>query len=119
MIGVVAAGAPAMLHSYEQQRVLTTKSAVTIADGIAVREPVPYAVESMLTTVDEVVAVDETAILRAMRLIHEHLGLVIEPAGAVGVAALLASPERWAGRRIATVLCGGNVSPEQIRAWLG
>jgi threonine dehydratase len=37
----------------------------------------------------------------------------------IGVAALLAEPARWRGRRVATVLCGGNLTPEQMTLWLG
>jgi threonine dehydratase len=46
-----------------------------------------------------------------MRLVHRHLGVVVEPSGAVGVAAILDDPKRFAGRRVATILCGGNLSP--------
>jgi threonine dehydratase len=119
VVGVVAAGAPAMQLSFDAGRAVATKTIATIADGIAVREPVPYAVQRMPGTLDAVTAVDEPTILRAMRLVHEHLGLVVEPAGVVGVAALLAEPARWHGRRIATVLCGGNLTPEQMTRWLG
>ena len=70
---------------------------------------------------DVVVAADDAAILRAVRLVHEHVGLVVEPSGAAGLAALLAdggAAARWRGARVATPLCGGNVTPEQARAWL-
>lgn len=119
VVGVVAAGAPAMQLSFDAGRAVATKTIATIADGIAVRDPVPYAVQSMPGTLDTVTAVDEPTILRAMRLVHEHLGLVVEPAGVVGVAALIAEPARWRGRRVATVLCGGNLTPEQMTLWLG
>ena len=118
LVGVVAAGAPSMLQSFEAGRPVPTSSAVTVADGIAVREPVPYAVASMATLIDHVVAVGEEVIVQAMRLVHEHLGIVVEPAGAVGVAAIVADPERWRGHPVMTVLCGGNVTPEQMRRWL-
>jgi threonine dehydratase len=118
VVAVVAAGAPAMRRSFEARRPVRTATAATIADGIAVREPVPYAVDAMAATVDEVVAADDAAIVRAMRLLHEHVGLVVEPAGAAGLAALVADPARWRGARVATVLCGGNVTREQARAWL-
>ncbi len=118
VIGVVAAGAPSMRLSFEAGRAVPTSTADTIADGIAVREPVPFAVECMTATLDAVVAVEDATIRHAMRLLHEHVGLVVEPAGAAGLAALLMEPDRWRGRRVGTVLCGGNVSPEQLRAWL-
>jgi threonine dehydratase len=119
VVAVVASGAPAMRAAFETGRSDAGDCAATIADGIAVRVPVPYAVETLRQTVDDVVAVSDAQILRAMRLIHEHLGLVIEPAGAAGLAAVLADPERWRGRRIATVLCGGNVAAADLKSWLG
>ena len=118
IVAVVAAGAPSMRLSFEQGRPVSTTTAETIADGIAVREPVPYALDSMRAVVDEVVTVTDAEIVRAMRLVHEHLGLVVEPAGAAGVAALFADAARWRGARVATPLCGGNVTPADARGWL-
>ncbi len=117
IICVVAEGAPSMKLSFEKNEIITTSSADTIADGIAVRIPVHYALTSMQSTVNSVVAVDDAAILKAMRLIHLHLGLAIEPAGAAGLAALLANKDRWRGKRIGTVLCGSNMTPEQLKKW--
>jgi len=118
VIGVVAEGAPAMKLSFDEGKIVTTPRANTIADGVAVREPVAYALECMRESVDEVVLVSDEAIIEAMRRIHRALGLVIEPAGAAGLAALLAQRERWRGKRVATILCGGNMTPEQMKAWL-
>jgi threonine dehydratase len=53
-----------------------------------------------------------------MRLAHEHLGVVLEPSGAAGLAAILKEPDRFADRIIAVVLCGGNLTPEQMKLWL-
>jgi threonine dehydratase len=118
VVGVVAEGAPSMRLSFEQNRPVPTPAARTIADGIAVREPVPYALETMRGVVDQVVTVTDAEIVRAMRLVHEHLGVVVEPAGAAGLAALLAHPEDWRGALVATPLCGGNVTPADARDWL-
>jgi len=71
----------------------------------------------MKDTVDDVVLVDDQTTLKAMRLLLHHTGLLIEPSGAVGVAALLADPARFQGKRVATILCGGNVTEEQFQAW--
>jgi threonine dehydratase len=89
----------------------------TIADGIAVRVPVPEAVRDLRGLVDDVVRVDDDALIDAMRRLHAHAGLVVEPAGAAGLAALIAARERYAGQHVATVLCGGNVTREQALAW--
>ncbi len=118
VIGVVAEGAPSMQLSFAARAPIATRTSDTIADGIAVREPVLYAVQTMMDTVDEVVTVSDKSIIRAMQLLHGHLGLVVEPAGAAGVAAILEHPERWRGARVATPLCGGNVTQEDTRRWL-
>ena len=118
VIGVVAKGAPAMQLSFVQKRMIQTKQANTIADGIAVRIPVAFALDTMHGNVDEVLAVSDKAMLRAMRLIHNTLGIVVEPAGVAGVAAVLAASEKFQGQRIATVLCGANLTATQTRNWL-
>lgn len=112
VIGVVAAQAPSMKDSWEAGKLLTTDDADTIADGIAVREPVQFALDTMRGVVDEVVAVQEQALQDAMRFCQRHYGLIVEAAGAAGVAALLSASQTFAGQRVATVLCGSNVSDE-------
>lgn len=119
VIGVVAAAAPAMALSWRAGEAVATGSAATIADGIAVRVPVPNALADMRGLVDDVTEVQEGDLIAAMRLAQQHAGLVLEPAGAAGLAALVAAPARFAGLRVATVLCGGNVTPAQWASWLG
>jgi len=116
VIGVSAAGADAMAASWRAGSCVERERAETIADGIAVRIPVPEAVIDMHGTVDEVLLVSDDTIRRAMQLLFAHAGLVVEPAGAVGVAAALEHP-RLRGSRLATVLCGGNVTPAQADEW--
>ncbi len=118
LVAVCAAGAPSMAHSLRERRVVETPSVDTIADGIAVRVPVPQALDDLRGVVDDVVLVDDAAILEAMRLVHRHVGVVVEPAGVVGVAAALAHPTLVRGALAATPLCGGNLTPEQLRDWL-
>jgi threonine dehydratase len=118
VIAVVAAGAPAMAASWREGRVVETVQAETIADGVAVRKPVPEALAVMRATVDDVRMVDDASIVQAMRLAFGTLGLVVEPAGAIGLAALLADPELGRGGSVSTVLCGGNVTAGQARDWL-
>jgi threonine dehydratase len=118
MTAVQAAGAPAMLESLRQRRVVQHSAIDTIADGIGVRVPIPQALAAMDGLVDEGVLVDDATILAAMRLIHRHAGLVVEPSGAVGVAALLSRPQPYEGRLVGTILCGGNLTEAQMRDWL-
>lgn len=112
VVAVVADGAPAMKLSLEQGRPVETAHAHTIADGVAVRIPVPAALSMLEGRYDDVVSVSEAHILHAMRLILDHLGVVVEPAGALGVAAVLAEPDRFHDQAVATVLCGANLSGE-------
>jgi threonine dehydratase len=118
VIAVAAVGAPAMVESWRSGQIVSYDYVDTIADGIGVRLPVPEAVSDMRGTVDDAVLVRDATIVEAMRLIHQHLGLVVEPSGAVGVAAILEDRARYAGRLVATILCGGNLTPQQIREWL-
>jgi threonine dehydratase len=119
MIGVAALGAPAMEQSWRSGEIVVHARIDTIADGIGVRVPVPEAVADMHGTVDDVVLVSDEAIVAAMRLLHTHLGLVVEPSGAVGVAAILSEPARFRGQLLGTVICGGNLTEAQMRQWLG
>lgn len=118
IIGVCAARAPAMALSLEAGRPVATESADSVADGIAVRVPVPEALDDLRGVVDDVLRVDESAIVDAMRLVFDTLGLGVEPAGVVGIAAAAVHGARFAGQRVATPLCGGNLTPEQARRWL-
>jgi len=118
VVAVGASGAPAMARSWRAGEPVRTESVDTIADGLAVRVPVPYALDVMRPAVDDVVEVDDRRLIEAMRLLHDHLGLVAEPAGAAGVAAILAAPERYAGRLVATVLCGSNIDVARARSFL-
>lgn len=119
VVAVSAAGAPAMARSFAEGRIVTLPAIDTIADGIGVRVPIPEAVDDMRDVVDEVVLVDDAAILAAMRLAHETLDLVLEPAGAAGLAAATAHGARWRDRTVATVLCGGNVAAADLPRFFG
>ncbi len=109
VIGIVASNAPAMKQSWETGRIVSTETADTAADGIAVRECVAYALDCMKTTVDEVWAVSEEAIRSARDLSLTHYGLVVEEAGVAGLAGLIENGVSLKGKTVATILCGGNV----------
>lgn len=117
-IAVQAAGAPAMVESWRAGRVVSHARIDTIADGIGVRVPIPQAVEDLRGLVDDAVLVGEDAIVRGMKLLHRHAGVVAEPSAAVGVAALLEYPAQFRGCTVGTVVCGGNLTVEQMDRWL-
>jgi threonine dehydratase len=72
----------------------------------------------MRKTVDEVMLVSDDEILAAMRMLFLDAGLLTEPAGAAGVAAVAKRRSEFSGRRVAVPICGGNLTEEQIRRWL-
>jgi len=119
VVGVCARGAPSMARSFQRGAPVLTPRVETIADGIAVRAPIPEAVEDMQGVVDDVLLADDAAMVEAVRLLHRHTGLVVEPAGAAGLAAMLGAAGAFAGRSVATILCGGNVTPAQAHQWFG
>jgi len=118
MIGVCAKGAPAMERSWRSGRVQELEGADTIADGIAVRIPFPEALADLTGLVDDILLVEDDTLIAAMRLAHQELGVVLEPAGAAGLAALLTYRERFRGQLLGAILSGGNITTEQIRQWL-
>ncbi|MEU3089432.1 pyridoxal-phosphate dependent enzyme [Streptomyces massasporeus] len=107
-IGVCAAGAPAMATSRRTGVPEATGPVSTMADGITVRVPVPTAVAWMREVVDDVLLVEEDIRL-APRTVRDALGLILEPSGAVGIAAALRHDLGTAP--LGTILTGGNYSP--------
>ena len=83
----------------------------TIADGLQVSVPGALTFEVNRRLVDEVVTVSDEEIVRAMAFLFERTKVVVEPSGAVAVAALLAGAVGAAGLRVGVILSGGNVSP--------
>jgi threonine dehydratase len=119
VICVQPLGAPAMTRSWQQRRVVTTDSTATIADGVAGRCPIPEVLGDLLVVADDAVLVREASIIAAMRMLLDVAGLVVEPSAALGIAALLEDPQRFAGRHVATIVCGSNVDMAAYRRWTG
>jgi threonine dehydratase len=117
MIGVCATASPAMERSWRSQRVVSAPCNGTIAAGIVVGTPFEEAVTDLQGQVDDVLMVPDSSLIAAMRVAHKELGLVLEPAGAAGLAAVLDHRDQFRGRLVATVLTGGNVSPANMREW--
>jgi len=118
IIAVQAKGAPAMVDSWRTSSIINYEASNTIADGIAIRIPVPQALIDMKGLVDEAFLVEDSSIIKGMQLIHQHLGIVSEPSGAVGIAAILENSNYFKNQTVATIICGGNLTTEQIKSWL-
>jgi len=117
VVGVSSKGADAMEASWKSQTIVERSSVDTIADGIAVRTPVPEALEDMRGVVDDVVLVEESSILSAMRTLFVTSGIVSEPAGVAGIAGLMEHESLRHGR-VATIICGSNLTDDQMKRWL-
>jgi threonine dehydratase len=90
----------------------------TIAEGIAVKSPGLLTRPIIAALVDEIVTVDETMLEQGVHQLLTQQKLVAEGAGAAGVAGMLANPERFAGRRVGVVVCGGNIDPRILSSIL-
>jgi threonine dehydratase len=110
VVGVQAEGAAAWPPSLAAGGPVTLPSMRTIADGIAVGRPGDVTYPQVAALVDEIITVDEDALSRALLHCLERAKLLVEPAGAAGVAALLEHPRRFETPAVA-VLSGGNVDP--------
>jgi len=88
----------------------------TIADGIAVKQPGRLTAAVIERLVDDIMLVDEPHLERAVLQLLEIEKTVVEGAGAAGLAAVLAHAERFAGRRVGLVLCGGNIDSRLLSA---
>jgi len=110
VIGVSATGAPALKKSFELKKAVDSESVRTIADGIAVRDTSAVTLAHMLETVDKFISVDDEEIASAILYLLEKQKLVVEGAGAVGVAALLHHKlDYLKDKKVAVVLSGGNM----------
>jgi threonine dehydratase len=117
IIGICAQEAPAMALSWREGRPVSSQTTATMADGLAVRVPVPAAVEWMREYVDDVVLVSEESIWRALEVVRDTLGLLVEPSGAVGIAAALEYGRH--GSPLGTIITGGNFSAELFASLTG
>lgn len=109
VVGVVASGARAMLDSFEEGKPIDSLSVKTIADGIAVRDTDPKMFELVKAKVDEIVEVEDREVANAILFLVESQKLVVEGAGAVGVAAMMHKKIDTKGKRTVAVLSGGNI----------
>ncbi len=123
IIGVVAERAPAYMLSWKIGAVVETADAPTVADGLAVRQPLPANVQALRDLLTDVVAVSEDEMLETIGRLHRVTGIVSEPSGAAALAALLRdAPRRSDGapQTAAAIVTGANLSPEvAARAGLG
>ncbi len=113
VIGVQAEAAPAAYRSW-QARSLVEDTTSTFAEGLATRTAFELPQRILWELLDDFVLVSEEALKIATRVMIEKTRNLVEPAGAAALAAVLGTPERFAGRKVAVVCSGGNISPAQL-----
>ncbi len=113
--GVQAEGADAIARSYKLGRLVTTDTAATIADGIAVKAPGDMTVELIRRWADGVVTVSDLEISDAILQLMERSKQIVEPAGATSLAAVLSGKIDAAGKNVVCVLSGGNIDVSFIQ----
>jgi threonine dehydratase len=113
VIGVQSEAAPAAYHSW-RTRALVADANSTFAEGLATRTAFELPQRILQESLDDFVLVSEDALKDATRLMIEKTRNLVEPAGAAALAAVLGAPGRFAGRQVAIVCSGGNISPAQL-----
>ena len=113
--GVQAEGANAIARSFREKRLVTTETASTIADGIAVKAPGDITVDLINQYVDDVVTVSDREISSAILLLMERCKQIVEPAGATSLAAVLGGKIDVAGKNVVCLLSGGNIDVSFIQ----
>ncbi|HSV52080.1 MAG TPA: pyridoxal-phosphate dependent enzyme, partial [Burkholderiaceae bacterium] len=109
LIGVVSAHATAYLDSFRARKLLEAPVTTQLADGMACRVPDAESLEVVLREADDVVAVTDTEVAEAMRILFADTHNVAEGAGAASLAAAIQQRARWQGKSVGTTLSGGNV----------
>jgi threonine dehydratase len=109
-VGVVAKAMPVMAEAFTFGRAVTMSDGTTIADGLAVRVPIPLAVRRLRDALDEVLRVSERAIAAALVACHDA-GLRIEPSAAAGFAAL---PQLAVDGPVIVIVTGRNVDEDVL-----
>ncbi len=111
IIGVVSAHADAMARSFQSDRVETTATARTFADGVATRLPNPAALDEIRRGADHIACVTDDEVAAAIRLLFRTTHQVAEGAGAAACAALMQERGQWQGRNVGIIMTGGNIDP--------
>ena len=117
VIGVGSAGAPAAYETWKA-RAARTAPINTFAGGLATGEPFMLPQRILWKHLDDFVLVSDDELRVAVRLLLEKAKTLAEPAGAAPLAAALRMPDRLRGKKVALILSGGNISPDELRQCL-
>lgn len=118
IVGVQSTEAPAHALSFAADRIISTPTSNTRADGIATRVPDPEAFAIIRRGVERIVQVTDDEVSAAIRAYWTDTHNLAEGAGAAPLAALLQERDQQAGRRVGVVLSGGNIDLDLFRSWV-
>ncbi len=113
ILGAEPTGAADAHVSLQEGRCITDRIANTVCDGLR-GHLAPRTLHLLQRHIDRILLVEDARTIEAMRLLWERLKVVIEPSGAIGLAAVLSERERFAGKRVGIVLSGGNVDLDAL-----
>jgi threonine dehydratase len=118
IVGVQSTLYPSMYRLMHGEDPGLPPSTATLAEGIAVKEPGRLTRQIVKALVSDILLVDDVLIEEAVEILIERQKIVVEGAGATGLAAVLAAPERFRGRRVGIVICGGNIDARLLASIL-
>ena len=110
VVAVVPEGAPSMAQALRGQQWDESAAVDTLADGLAVRVPIPKIVEELTCLVDDVWTVSESDILPAVKSLMELEQVFAEPSAATPIAAMASQPDEVRGKRVAAIVTGAHLS---------
>ena len=114
IIGVVSSGANAMKLSFDAQQIKKVKKVKTIADGIAVKNVMKIMYDRVISLIDDVIEVNDNEIANAVLFLLEKQKLIVEGAGATGLAAIMHNKIDIKGKNIVLPLSGGNIDVSML-----
>ena len=110
IVAVVPEGAPAMAQALLGQQWDESAQVKTLADGLAVRIPIPRIVEELIELIDDVWTVAESDIIRSVKTLMELEQVLAEPSAATPIAAMADHPDDIRGKRVAAIVTGAHLS---------
>jgi len=114
VIGVQAEGAPAFYHSWKNGKMISTDGIKTAAEGLATSRAYELPLRILREKLDDIVLVSDDEMRQAVRNIFCATGQVAELSGAASTAAAFKIKDRLEGKKVALILTGGNIEPDQL-----
>jgi threonine dehydratase len=118
VVGVQAEGASAVADSWRARKLIRKDEMSTFAEGLATREAFAMPAQMLWGTVDDIITVPDALLKQSMATLMETTRVVAEGAGAAGLAGAYSQREQLAGKKVAVIISGGNVTLDLVRTVL-